>query len=82
MTIHRAYIGCLSVTSDKPYIVYGDVRGLVGQHRSLRAARATAKRDHTACASGGGAYSDAIVYRWDDDDGWCIEPPADYKEDT
>ena len=68
-------IGQLTVASDKPYIVYDEVHGLVSEHRLLRAAQQAAERDGAGCAKlpGGDCYSDAAVYRWDDEDGWCLD---------
>ena len=68
-------IGQLAVASDSPYIVYGEVRGLVSEHRVLRAAQQAAERDRVDCAKlpGGNSYSDVAVYCWDDEDGWCLD---------
>jgi len=72
MTLHSSMIGSVTVTSRWDYIVYGSVRGLVGRHKSIDAARLRADRDRRDCASlGGGAYSDVSVYRWDD--GWVLD---------
>lgn len=66
---HSGYIGNLTVRSSQNYIVYGSVRGLVGEHRTQRGAERSADKDRRACHSlGGGAYSDAQVYQWVD--GW------------
>ena len=60
-------IGNITVVSDAPYIVYGPVRGLVSEHRSISAARASLARDQRGCERHGpGAYSDAAVYQWHD----------------
>lgn len=70
-TYHSAMIQGIMVGSYQPYIVYGSVRGLVSEHRLLSAARRSAEKDGRDCSSlGGGAYSDAAVYCWDDEDGW------------
>lgn len=72
--MNSAYIGNMRVASNYPIIVYGSVRGLVSEHRSVRAAYRALKRDRDCCrALGGGAYSDAAVYmfkrgRWLDED--------------
>ena len=42
---HSGLIGNLTVASDKPYIFYDKVHGLVSEHRQLRAAQQTAERD-------------------------------------
>lgn len=77
-TQHRAYIGQLTVASSHPYIVYGDVRGLVSSHRIIGAARRAAEKDRADCGSlGGGAYSDVAVYCWSDEDGWCLDSTND-----
>jgi hypothetical protein len=56
-----------------PYIVFGDVRGLVSEHRVLMAARQSRRHDHAACASlpSGNSYSDCKVYFWTDEGSWC-----------
>ncbi|MEI8017499.1 MAG: hypothetical protein WCH39_04820 [Schlesneria sp.] len=77
-TKHRGMIGKLTVASNCDYVVYGSVRGLVSQHRLLRAAQSAAQQDRSDCRSlGGGAYSDVAVYCWDDEDGWCLDVTAD-----
>lgn len=56
-------IGNLTVRSNAKYIVYGSVRGLVSEHRTLAAALKAAGKDRRDCRScGGGAYSDVRVY--------------------
>lgn len=72
---NRGLIGQLTVASDKPYIVYDEVHGLVGEHRLLRAAQQAAERNGADCAKlpGGNSCSDALVYCWDDEDGWCLD---------
>ena len=72
---HRGRIGNLTVSSASRYIVYGDVRGLVSKHRLLQAAQRAREQDQAACHAlpGGNAYSDAYVYCWDDEDGWCLD---------
>lgn len=73
-TTNHAVIGKVTVASSQPYIVYGEVRGLVSGHRVLGAARRAAEQDRDDCRSiGGGAYSDVSVYCWDDEDGWCLD---------
>lgn len=74
MAQHRSMIDQLTVRSDYDYIVYGSVRGLVSEHRSVQAARASADNDRRDCGRlGGGAYSDVNVYCWDDEDGWVCD---------
>ena len=72
---HCGLIENLTVASNLPYIVYGAVRGLVSEHRLLRAAQWARLRNQADCHSlpGGNAYSDACVYCWDDEDGWCLD---------
>lgn len=72
-TVHQGTIGGRPVSSQMPYIVYGSARGLVSEHRILKAAHAAAARDGKACYNDRGAYSDAAVYCWDDEDGWCVD---------
>ena len=76
---HRSMIGQLTVTSDSPYIIYGEVRGLVSEHRLLRAAQQAVTRDRADCVKlpGGNSYSDAKVYCWGDEDGWCLDVTGD-----
>jgi len=50
-TKHRSQIGNLTVASASPYIVYGEVRGLVSEHHLLRAAQQSRERDRDACSS-------------------------------
>lgn len=69
---NRAYIDNMQVASTYPIIVYGRVRGLVSEHRSVRAAYQSLRRDRDGCRAKGG-YSDAAVYffkreRWIDED--------------
>ncbi len=45
---NRGLIGQLTVASDKPYIVYDEVHGLVSEHRLLRATQQAAVRDGAA----------------------------------
>jgi hypothetical protein len=71
MKENSAYIGNLTVRSTDKYIVYGSVRGLVSEHRTLSAADKSLARDQAGCKSQGG-YSDASVYHWSDSDGWVI----------
>ncbi len=68
-------IGPLTVTSESDFIVYGEVRGLVSTHRLLRAAQQALEHDQRDRAKlpGGNSYSDAAVYCWDDEDGWCLD---------
>lgn len=73
--MNKSYIGNVTVSSNHNYIVYGSVRGLVSEHRSIDAARKSLERDQRACrkSSGGGltrSYSDANVYEWTSADGW------------
>ncbi len=81
-TKHRSQIGNLTVASASPYIVYGEVRGLGSEHRLLRAAQQSRERDRDDCGSlpGGNAYSDAYVYCWDDEDGWCANATGEIDE--
>ena len=62
------------MASDKPYIVYDEVHGLVGEHRLLQAAQQAAERDGADWDKlpGGNSYSDTLVYCWDDEDGWGL----------
>ena len=56
------------------YIVYGDVRGLVSEHRTLSGAIRGYDRDSADCAwLGGGAYSDVRMYAWDEGAGWVAQ---------
>lgn len=68
-TEHRALIGGMMVSSASEFIVYGSVRGLVSEHRLVRAAIASAERDRAGCCKQGG-YSDVQVYYWDEESGW------------
>lgn len=67
---NSAYIGAITVTSSYPFVVYGDVRGLQGEHRTLSAAEKTLARDARACSKAGG-YSDCSIYQWSDE-GWSL----------
>jgi len=68
-----ALIDQITVSSDFPYIVYGPVCGLIGEHRSLQRAGQTMRNDAKVCRMlGNGAYSDAAVYAWSDSHGWVI----------
>lgn len=69
---HRSMIGQLMVASEYDYIVYGSVRGLVGGYKSVQHARSVLRDDASGASSSGG-YSDAQVYCWDDEDGWCVD---------
>lgn len=63
--MNRSMIGNLTVSSKQDYIVYGSVRGLISEHRVQSAAVRRADKDRKDCRGlGGGAYSDACVYRW------------------
>jgi len=66
MNMNTSKIKQMSVSSKCAYIVYGSVRGLVSQHRTLRAARAALARDAAGSARQGG-YSDATVFVWASD---------------
>lgn len=69
VTENRSRIGQLTVASRSPFIVYGDVRGLVAECQLRSEAEAALEADREDCAKlGGGAYSDAAVFMWDD--GW------------
>ena len=71
--MNSAYIGNLTVRSKFPFIVYGEVRGLVSHHRTLSGAERSASKDRAECRRcGGGAYSDVEVYEWDEQNGWEI----------
>lgn len=62
---NSAYIGNLTVRSNSQYIVYGSVRGLISEHRSVDAAHKSCKRDHGTCSRySAGSYSDAGVYEF------------------
>ena len=66
----RSMIHGITVASKYPYIVYGSVRGLVSEHRSLKAASRSMAHDQSGCESQGG-YSDASV--WEQTaDGWSV----------
>lgn len=80
-TTHRAHIDGMTVKSKCDYIVYGSVRGLVSEHRTLSGAEKSLTRDRNGCASlGGGAYSDASIYQWDDEAGWVATDGNDDSE--
>ena len=72
---HSGLIGKLTVASDKPYIIYDEVHGLVSEHRQLRAAQQALEYDGADCAMlpDGNSHSDAQVYCGDDEDGWCLD---------
>jgi hypothetical protein len=57
----RAYIGNVMVASNQPVVVYGGVRGLVSENRTIEAAQRSLARDQRGCKSQGG-YSDAGLY--------------------
>lgn len=69
--MNRAYIGNIQITSKYPVLVYGQVRGVVSNHRQVDAAMRSLIRDRRVCRNlGSGAYSDAAVYvfrrdRWE-----------------
>ena len=49
------------VTTSSNFVVYGEVRGLVSEHRTLAGAKKSLARDREGCKSQGG-YSDARIY--------------------
>jgi len=69
--LNSAYIDKIAVGSVFPFIVYGSVRGLVSEHRLLRAAQSAARKEWASFSEP--YYSDAQVYCWDDEDGWCVD---------
>lgn len=68
--MNTSYIGSLTVSSRRAYIVYGSVRGLVSEHRTLTGAERSLAGDQRGCMSQHG-YSDASVYEWTQD-GWKV----------
>jgi hypothetical protein len=75
-------IGRLTVAATAPYIVYGRVRGMVSEHRTLAGARRSQQRDADECGrTGRGAYSDARTYEWIEDDWRRPVPAATYAAD-
>ena len=60
---HTGIICGTQVSSRASYVVYGRVRGLVAECRSLSAARRALIRDQLGCQAQGG-YSDARIYEW------------------
>lgn len=80
--MNRAYIGNMQVASKYPYIVYGSVRGLVSNHRSVVNATFSLARDVSGCHQQGG-YSDARIYKfsagkWVECETAYGEPLSDY----
>ena len=78
MTNHpnRSMIKGLTVASKMPVIVYGSVRGMISEHRTVQAARKRLDKDQRDCRRlGGGAYSDANIYVWGQDR-WLAQPGA------
>jgi len=76
----RAMIDGMTVASSYPAIVYGSVRGLVSQHRTIDGATRALRRDQDGCERHGG-YSDAYVYEWSDGEGWMplvVDEDVDY----
>lgn len=73
MKANRSMIGNVTVRSDYPLIVWGSVRGLVSEHRSMEAALKSLARDQRACRSLSSgltrSYSDASIYTWTES-GW------------
>ena len=67
---NKSYIGNMQVGSNNNVIVYGSVRGLVSEHRTVSAAEKSLARDQRGCRSQGG-YSDASVYEWTAE-GWQV----------
>ncbi len=67
--MNKSYIGNVTVSSDSKIIVYGSVRGLVSEHRTMSAAEKSLAADQRGCKSQGG-YSDASIYAWDDSNEW------------
>lgn len=61
--MNRSNIEGLTISSAQPVIVYGSVRGLVSEHRTVQAAARSLARDQRGCRSQGG-YSDAYIYVW------------------
>ncbi len=61
MKTNKSYIGNVTVSSNSSVIVYGSVRGLASEHRSIDAAVKSLEKDRKGCKSQGG-YSDAAVY--------------------
>ena len=51
---YRAYLRNTEVTARRPVIVYGSVRGLVSEHRSLVAAARSLRKDQRGCRNQGG----------------------------
>lgn len=70
-SIHRGMIGNVTVSSAYPFVVYGSVRGLVSEHRTLSGANRSLRRDEAGCVSQGG-YSDANVYEWTAMQKWSV----------
>lgn len=67
--VHSAMIDNITIISKQPFVVFGSVRGLQGEHRKLSAALSRLRKDRRGCAGVGG-YSDCAIYRWDEDAGW------------
>jgi hypothetical protein len=69
----KAMIENLQVTSNAKYIVFGNVRGLVSEHRTLSAAQRSLAADQRGCkAQGQGHYSDARIYTSTLSDSWTL----------
>lgn len=74
--MNSAYIGNLTIRSTSPVIVYGSVRGLISEHKTVTGAEASLRKDQKGCRSQGG-YSDARVYEWSESEGWELAAPSD-----
>lgn len=60
--MYSAIIDGMTVVSRQRYIVAGQVRGIISEHRTLSGAERALARDRRGCRRQGG-YSDAAV--WD-----------------
>jgi len=69
---YEAYIKQMLVESNLPIIVYGQIRGLVSQHRSMKAAFKNMYNDDHGCKKQVG-YSDTRVYEFKNDEWFAVE---------
>lgn len=65
MKKNHAKIDGITVSSNYKFVVYGSVRTLVSEHRTLRGAQISLEEDMKGCQKSRG-YSDAAIYEWAD----------------
>lgn len=73
MKKYSGYIGQLTVRSNYRHIVYGEVRGLISEHRTAIGAQKSSQYDARICRNlGAGAFSDAYAFTFTTE-GWLLD---------